>query len=121
MRNLLFCAVSSLSLAGCSTAQLASLQTGSTNFQSGIAIINADIAATAPVVAQNCGALQTIAGLLVQVSAGSKKAGPAFAAANASIVAWCQQVPTDVASAATATAASVVAAQKAYQAVKAGG
>ena len=108
-------------LAGCTATQLTSLQSGSVNFQASVAAINGDIAAVAPVVAKNCGALQTIAGLLAQLTSSSAKAGPGFAAANASIVTWCQNVPTDVASAAQATAASVLAAQKAYQVAKAGG
>jgi len=113
-------ALLSLSLGGCSTAAVDWITSGSANFQASVQAINSDIAAVAPVVAKNCGNLQTIAGLLAQLTISSQKAAPAFAAANASIVTWCQNVPTDIASTAQATAAAVVSAQAAYKAAKAG-
>jgi hypothetical protein len=122
MRTLTLAALAaSLSLGACTTGAVNFLATGSSNFQQSVAYINQDLAVVAPVVAQRCESLQTIAGLLATLTASSKSAGPGFAAANASIVSWCQAVPIDINGTAVATAKAVLAAQQAYKTAKAGG
>lgn len=114
MKNVLVVLSAGVLLAGCSTTQLQKFQTFSTNYQATVATINADIAATAPLVAKGCGDLQTAAMLLAPLVPKNAKAPQYFAAANAALNAYCQTIPTDINSTASAVAKAVVAAQQGY-------
>jgi len=107
-----------LLLGACTTGQLTSLQTASTNFQNAVAAINADIAAVSPAIARGCGDLQTAATLLQPLVPTKAKAPQYFAAANAALNAYCQAVPsqTSIQATASAIAKAVVAAQAGYNA-----
>jgi hypothetical protein len=100
------------------------VHTFSTSYQSVVADINADIAATAPDVAVACGNLQTAAVLIApfipQASLGQKSAlaQAAFQAANAGIVTYCQQVPTNITQVLAQVQSAVAAARKAYNTVR---
>lgn len=103
-----------MALGGCSTTQLAEFQKASANYQATVATINANIAATAPLIAKGCGDLQTAAMLLAPLVSTKAKAPQYFAAANSALNAYCQVTPTDIQSTAKAVAAAVVAAQQGY-------
>lgn len=123
MRKFLLAAAAAclvISVAGCSTAQLQQFQIGLSNFTAGVQSVNAAIAQTSAQLAQNCNNLQATAAALAALGAGSK-AGPGLAAANAALISWCQNPPTDITTAITATAAEIQAAKAAYKAAKAGG
>jgi hypothetical protein len=112
-----------LSVSGCANFAT-NVHAFSTNYQSVVADVNADIAATAPDVAIACGNLQTaavlIAPFLPAASAGSKSqlAQAAFGAANAAIIAYCQSVPTNIAQVLAQAQAAASAAKAAYTQIK---
>lgn len=112
--------VLALTLSGCSAAQVQKFQTASTNFQTVVASINADIAAVAPLVAADCADLQKWAMLLAPLVPQNGKAPQYFSAANAALNAYCQKIPTDIASTASAVFAAVTAAQQGYDSVSTG-
>lgn len=110
----LFALSGAVFMAGCSTTQLQKLQTFSTNYQAAVVAINADIAASAPLVAKGCGDLQTAAMLLAPLVPTNAKAPQYFAAANAALTAYCQAIPTDINSTVVAVTKAVQAAQTGY-------
>lgn len=111
-----------LSLAGCA-GFANSVHSFSSSYQSVIADVNADIAATAPDVAIACANLQT-AGVLVapyiNPSAGAKSAQAAaiLAGVNAGIAAYCQAIPTNIPQVLAQVKAAIGAAQSAYNQIK---
>ena len=109
-----------LALGGCS-GFMTKFTAFQTNFGVVIAGINADIAAVAPIVAKDCGDLQTAAMLIAPYVPNSGNAQKYFAAANGALTAYCQVVPTDIASTANAVFSAVKAAQAGYDSVSAGG
>lgn len=114
MKNVLVVVSVGALLAGCTTTSLQKFQTFSTNYQAAVVAINADIAATAPLVAKGCGDLQTVAMLLAPLVPKNAKAPQYFAAANAALNSYCQKIPTDIQSTASAVLAAVTAAQQGY-------
>lgn len=106
--------------AGCTTSQVQKIQSASANFQASVASINADIAAIAPNVYTACADIQKYAGLIIPFIPTNGKAPQYVAAANGAINAYCQNVPTDIQTAAVATAAAAKAALNGYNQVKAG-
>lgn len=116
-------AAAAISLSACSAGRLAQFQTGVSNFVAGVQTVNKAIGQVSAELGQNCGALQAAAqDLWLLGNAVYAKSGPALSAANSAIVTWCQNPPTDIASALRATAAQVVAAKAAYKdAAKTGG
>lgn len=92
----------------------------SANYQTVVADINADIAATAPDVAVACSNLQAAGMLVAPFVPNSTKAQAAFAAANAAITSYCQQIPTNIPQVLAQVQAAVVSARTAYAKVKAG-
>lgn len=103
-----------LPLMGGCAPQLAKFQSWSSNYQTFIATVNADIAATAPTVAAGCADIQKYAMLIVPFIPTNGKAPQYVAAANAAIKVYCSQIPTDIKSTATAVAAAVAAAKAGY-------
>lgn len=112
-------AVASILLAGC-TNFVSKVQTFSTNYQATVASINADIAATAPLVATGCADIQKYAMLILPFLPTSGKAPQYIAAANGAISAYCQSIPTDIPSTIAAVNSAVNAAKSGYNNVKAG-
>ncbi len=108
-----------LLLTGCA-ATVEKIQTYSANYQAAIVAINADIAATAPLVAKACGDLQTIAMLLAPYRPNSGSAAQYLAGANDALTAYCTTIPTDIPSTAAAVARAYSAAQAGYNRVKKG-
>lgn len=116
-----FAIIGLLALASCTTADLDRFKGGLNNFVGGVEAVNEAVGKVSVAVAKNCAGIQTTALALAEVTASSRKAGPALAGANAAIRTWCQEPPTDIASAIKATAAEWQAAKAAYQAAKNGG
>src|ERR1700749_3846120 len=99
MKRIIAVAISALSLASCTTAQLNAIQQGTTNFTASVQSINTAIASVSTTVAQNCSQLQaTAASLAALISAFSTntKAIGGLSAANAALVTWCSAPPTDI-------------------------
>lgn len=107
-------------LAGCTSSQVEKIQRASANFQASVASINAGIAAVAPTVAARCADAQKYVMLIGPFVPDKPKAKAAFEAGNAALVAYCQDVPTDIASTAAAVARAVAAARAAYDDARAG-
>lgn len=110
--------VIAVALGGCSSNQVAKIQAASANYQAAVASINADIAATAPVVFKGCADLQKWAALIAPFIPNSGKAQQYFGAANGALNGYCQTVPTDIQGTAAAVAAAAVQAQAGYNQVK---
>src|SRR5262249_2121427 len=96
------------------------IQSFSANYQAAVASINADIAATAPVVAQGCADLQKWAMLIGPFVSNNGKAQQYFGAANGAITGYCQAVPTDINGTPATVARAASQAQAGYYQVKAG-
>lgn len=104
---------------------------GCANYQEKLATITNNIIATNQAIAKvssslakNCNELEATAksiAALTSVVSTNKKANGAVSAANAALSTWCQDPPNDIASAIKVTAAQIVAAKTAYEAVKNGG
>jgi hypothetical protein len=109
-----------LSLGACSTF-VNNVHQFSTQYQTVIGDINADIAATAPDVAVACGNLQTAGMLVAPFVPTSQQAQAAFAAVNAGISAYCQSIPTNIPQVLTQVQAAVASAKAAYTKIKTGG
>lgn len=112
--------VLALALGGC--AQFAtSLHNWSLNFQSGVADINADIAAIAPDVALGCRDLQAIANLILPYAetalANAGKAPQYLSAANGALRGYCTAIPTDIPSTIAALSNAYKQAAAGYSAV----
>lgn len=108
-----------LFLAGCTTNQLEKIQAATNNYRQSVAAINASIAESAPIVAKTCGDAQTIAMLIAPFAAQAKGDAPAvFAATNAGLVSYCQNIPSDIASTAAAIGKVYADAKAAYNRVK---
>lgn len=114
MKKLFLITGLSIALGGCSTTAVQKFQNFSTNYQATVTAINANIAATAPLIAKGCGDLQTAAMLLAPFLPKNAKAPQYFSAANAALNAYCTVIPTDIAGTAKAVAAAVAAAQNGY-------
>ena len=112
--------VCALAVAGCGDGTVKKIQSWSANYQASVVAINADIAATAPIIAKSCGDLQTAAMLIAPFVPTSGKAQQYFGAANGALSGYCTTVPTDIRSTAEAVAAAVKQAQAGYNQVKAG-
>jgi hypothetical protein len=108
-----------LSLGACANV-VNSVHQFSTNYQTVVADINADIAATAPDVAVACANLQTAAMLIQPFLPSSTNAQAAFSAANAGITAYCQTVPTNIPQVLAQVKSAITAAQAAYNSIKSG-
>lgn len=108
-----------VSLAGCANF-VQKVQTFSTNYQATIASINADIAATSPLVATGCADIQKYAMLIIPFLPTSGKAPQYINAANGAINAYCQNIPQDIPGTIAAVTAAVNAAKTGYQNVKSG-
>ena len=119
MKKVLFIIVLTVSLGGCASF-VQKLQSFSNNYQTTVATINTDIAASAPLVATGCADIQKYAMLIVPFLPKSGKAPQYIAAANSAINAYCQNVPTDIAGTIAAVNASVNAAKSGYASVKSG-
>lgn len=107
-----------VALAGCTTASVSKIQSWSANYQASIAAINADIAATSPTIAKVCGDLQTVAMLIAPYVPSSGKAQQYFDAANGALTGYCQAVPTDIKSTASALARAYSSARAGYDQIK---
>lgn len=114
MQRIIFVALTSATLGSCSTTQIEKFKTASANYQAAVTAINADIAATAPLVAKGCGDLQTVAMLMAPLVPTKAKVPQYFAAANAALNSYCQAVPNDINGTAAAVFAAVKAAQAGY-------
>jgi hypothetical protein len=110
-----------VALAGCSAGSVEKIKSATDNFNTNVAAINASIATVAPTVATGCADLQKWAMLIAPFVPNSGKAQQYFGAANGAINGYCQNVPTDISSTASAVAAAAKAAQDGYNQVKAGG
>jgi hypothetical protein len=93
----------------------------STGYQSVVADINADIAATAPDVAVACANLQTAGMLVAPFVPANTKAQATLAAVNTGIATYCQAIPTNIPSVLAQVTAAVKAAQVAYNQITKGG
>jgi len=120
MKKIVPVLVLALALGGCASFA-AKVQSWSASYQTTVASINADIAASAPLVATGCADLQKYAILIVPFLPTSGKAPQYISAANATINSYCQSVPTDIASTLAAVNAAKNAAIAGYNNVKAGG
>lgn len=112
--------VIALGLGGCSSDSLTKFTQFQTNFNTVVAGINADIAKVAPIVAADCADLQKFAMLIAPFVPNNGKAPQYFSAANAALNSYCQQVPVDINSTASAVFKAVQAAQAGYDAVSGG-
>lgn len=121
MKKLIIVPILAIALAGCSTNVVSKIQTWSANYQASVVAINADIAATSPLVAKSCGDLQTIAMLIAPYVPNSGKAQQYFGLANGALNGYCTTIPTDIKSTAAAVASAYVQAKAGYDQVKAGG
>lgn len=110
-----------LALGGCTAGTVAKIQSWSANYQASVVAINADIAASAPLVAKGCGDLQTVAMLIGPYVPNSGKAQQYFSAANGALTSYCTSIPTDINSTAAAVARAYAGARAGYDQVKAGG
>src|SRR5215470_16585671 len=116
MRRAILAGVSAfaLTLSGC--ANFANnVHQFSSGYQSVVADINADIAATAPDVAVGCANLQTAGMLVAPFVPASTKAQATLAAVNAGIATYCQSIPTNIPGVLAQVTAAVKAAQAAYR------
>lgn len=120
MHRIILAITLALALGGCTSDWLKKFQAGSANFRAVVAEVNADIAAVAPIVAADCADLQKMAMLIAPFIPNSGKAQQYFGAANGAITAYCQNIPTDINSTASAVLAAVRAAQTGYDQVAAG-
>ena len=107
-------AVTSLSLGGCASFAN-NVHQFSSGYQSVVADINADIAATAPDVAVACANLQAAGMLVAPFVPTSTKAQATLAAVNAGIATYCQSIPTNIPGVLAQVTAAVKAAQAAYK------
>src|ERR1035437_8134970 len=110
-----------LALGGCTSNMVAKIQTASANYQAVVVSINADIAASAPLVAKGCGDLQTVAMLIAPYLPTSGKASQYLGAANGALQGYCTLIPTDLKSTLAAVTATYARARAGYDQVKAGG
>lgn len=110
----------SIALGGCTTGAVQKIQSWSANYQATVVAINADIAATAPLIAKACGDLQTVAMLIGPYVPNSGKALQYFGAANGALTGYCQAIPTDINGTAAALARAYAAARAGYDQVKRG-
>lgn len=105
-------------LGGC-----ANYQTNLTTFTANVVATNQAIAQVSSSLAKNCNAIEATAqsiALLTSTFTTNTTANGSLAAANAALSTWCVSPPTDIASAVQVTAAELIAARAAYQAVKKG-
>ena len=107
-------AVMALSLGGCASFAN-NVHQFSSGYQSVVADINADIAATAPDIAIACVNLQTAGMLVAPFVPTSSKAQATLAAVNAGIATYCQSIPTNIPGVLAQVTAAVKAAQVAYK------
>lgn len=119
--RLILAVAASVLLAGCTSNMVAKIQTASANYQAVVVSINADIAASAPLVAKGCGDLQTVAMLIAPYIPTSGKAQQYFGLANGALTGYCQNIPTDEKSTIAAIAAAYSQAKDGYNQVKVGG
>lgn len=121
MRSAIIAIVSACALALSGCANFANnVHQFSTGYQSVVADINADIAATAPDVAVACANLQTAGMLVTPFVPSSPKAQATLAGVNAGITAYCQTIPTNITQVLAQVTTAVKAAQVAYNQIKAG-
>lgn len=118
---LLTTAACALALAGCSSSSVEKIKTATDNFNTNVAAINASIAQVAPTVAAGCADVQKWAMLIAPFVPNSGKAQQYFGAANGAIEGYCQNVPTDINSTASAVANAATKAKAGYDLVKVGG
>ena len=120
MRRAFFAALGAcVALGGCSNV-VNSVHQFSTGYQSVVADINADIAATAPDVAVACANLQTAGMLVAPFVPTSAKAQATLAAVNTGIATYCQSIPTNIPTVLVQVTAAVKAAQAAYNQIAKG-
>ena len=121
MRSIALAIVSAmaLGLGGCSSV-VNSVHQFSNGYQSVVADINADIAATSPDVAVACANLQTAGMLVAPFVPKSSKAQATLAAVNTGIATYCQTIPTSIPTVLAQITAAVRAAQVAYNQIKGG-
>lgn len=110
--------MSALALGACSSSSVQKIKTATDNFNTNVAAVNGSIAAVAPTVAARCADLQKWAMLIAPLVPNSGKAQQYFGAANGALNGYCQDVPTDINSTASALAKAVAAAQDGYNQVK---
>src|SRR5215470_4481456 len=116
MRRAILAGVSALAFALSGCANFATnVHQFSASYQSVVADINADIAATAPDVAIACANLQTAGMLVAPFVSTSNKAQATLAAVNAGIATYCQSIPTNIPGVLAQVTAAVKAAQAAYK------
>lgn len=115
MKRVIVCALPiGILLSGCTSSQVLKIQTASANFKQSVAYINSDIAAASPLVASACADLQKWAMLIQPFIPDKGKAQQYFDAANGALVGYCQVVPTDINSTATAIAQAAMRARNGY-------
>lgn len=119
MSRLLAIAVGALTLAGCGT-DVDRFRQWSSNVRTVITIVNEDIAATAPLVAEGCMELRKWAVLIQPFLPDGGKAPQYIGAANAVLESSCQSQPTNIAATAQTIAVAVAAAQRGYDDVSKG-
>jgi len=112
--HVLALSVMALSLGGCA-GFANNVHQFSSGYQSVVADVNADIAATAPDVAIACANLQTAGMLVAPFVSTSNKAQATLAAVNAGIATYCQSIPTNIPGVLAQVTAAVKAAQAAYK------
>lgn len=112
--------IGTATLAACSSGSVEKIKSATDNFNTNVAAINSSIAAVAPTVATGCADLQKWAMLIAPFVPNSGKAQQYFGAANGAIQGYCQNVPTDINSTASAVAAAAAQAKAGYDQVKSG-
>lgn len=111
--------LSILLLTGCS-GFAAKVQQASNDYQTVVAAINADIAITAPLVAEGCVELQKWAMLIRPFVPTSGKAQQYLGAANGALEGYCQNIPTNIGGTVVAVEQAVSQARAGYDAVRKG-
>lgn len=119
MKNIFIILLLGTSLSGCANS-VQKIQTFSANYQAAIVAINADIAATAPLIAKGCGDLQSFAMLIAPFIPNNAKAPQYFAAANGALDAYCTAIPMNISGTAKAVTDAVIAARNGYYNVRNG-
>lgn len=95
-------------LVACSTAQTDRFVAGVTNFNRGVAAVDAAVAQTSQTLYKNCTNLQAVGHGAVDIIGSCNKASPVVAAVNDVIMGYCLAAPASGIASAIATTASTV-------------
>lgn len=108
-----------IGLSGCSTAQTDKFVGGITNFTRGVAAVDEAVGKISATLYKNCKSIQAVAQAADDITGQCSKASPVVSAGNAIINSYCQRDQvTDIASAVSATAATVSSTKSQLSAAK---